>query len=267
MFLPTQKELHLGVADIFSGFKLHRVWWRLALLARKEQQKRSILGPLWNTIGILIMILLFGLLYAKLLGQRTTDHLPYVACGLVIWSFYAEVVTRSCIAFASNAVFIQQMTLPKSVYVYRLLALEIIGLSYSVTLIIIPVLLFTKGLSWHMFLSLFGFALILLNVFSVAILLAVISLRYRDVAPLVGHIMRPLMFLTPIIWNADNFPDRAIFIHWNPFFHIVEVFRGPLLGETPALFSYVFLVVLTGLCVAASLSIFSRYRARVAFWV
>ena len=267
MIFPTETELHLGLKDIRDGLANHRIWWRLALLSRKEQQKRSVLGAVWNTIGILIMVLLFGVLYARLFNQPISKHLPYVACGLVVWLFYAEVIVRSCVAFTSHAVFIQQLTLPKSIYLYRLLALEILSFSYAVVLILVPILSFTVGFSLHAFLVLGGLLLIVANLFFAATLLAVISLRFRDVSPLVGHLMRPLMFVTPIIWNADNFPDRALFITWNPFFHIVEIVRAPLLGRIPEAFSYIYLLVITLLIIVFSIAIFARYRSRVAFWV
>jgi len=106
--IPTSRDLALGLADMRDGFLLKRVWWRLAKLASKEQHKRSILGPLWNTIGTLVMVLMFGLLYAKLLNQPASNHLPYVAAGLIIWLFYSSTIVASCTVFVSNTVFIQQ---------------------------------------------------------------------------------------------------------------------------------------------------------------
>ncbi len=263
----TRLEVARGLADLSEGFRLVRVWWRLALMTSREQYKRSVLGPIWNTIGILALVLLFGLLYATMFGQDTRDHLPYVAAGLVLWVVYSELIIKSCSVFPAHAVYIQQMTLPKSVYIFRLIASELLSFGYAFCLIILPAILWGYGPVFKLVPALLGLLLIIVNMFSVSLILSVISLRYRDVAPIVANIMRPVMFLTPIIWNADSFPDRAIFIVWNPFYHIIEIFRAPMLGKSAALTSYGFVIAITLASLAMSLYVYSRYRARIAYWV
>ena len=120
-------DLTLAFKDIQGGLAGWRIWWRLAMLVSREQHKRSVLGPLWNTVGTIVMVLLFGVLYAILLGYETRTHLPYVSCGLVVWILYSEIIIRSCTVFTVSAAFVQQLSLPKSTYVFRVVASELIN--------------------------------------------------------------------------------------------------------------------------------------------
>ena len=79
--------------------------------------------------------------------------------------------------------------------------------------------------------------------------------------------MRPMMFLTPVIWSAAAMPDRAVFVYLNPFHHIIEVCRAPLLGNTPDLLSWYVTIALAVLFTVLALALFSRYRHRIAYWV
>ena len=53
----------------------------------------------------------------------------------------------------------------------------------------------------------------------------------------------------------------------NPFFHMIEVIRSPMLGEIPSGSSYLALALITVANLAASGWLFSRFRARIAYWV
>ena len=59
----------------------------------------------------------------------------------------------------------------------------------------------------------------------------------------------------------------ALVLDFNPFFHFVEVVRAPLLGQAPALVSW---LVVSGTTLGGWLLAFAllrRYRRRIAYWV
>ena len=61
--------------------------------------------------------------------------------------------------------------------------------------------------------------------------------------------------------------DRIVLVYVNPFYHLVEAIRGPLmdLAGYPQSIAAVYLMALVGL--PATLVFFSRYRTRVPYWV
>jgi len=260
-------DLTLAFKDIQGGLAGWRIWWRLAMLVSREQHKRSVLGPLWNTVGTIVMVLLFGVLYATLLGYETRTHLPYVSCGLVVWILYSEIIIRSCTVFTVSAAFVQQLSLPKSTYVFRVVASELINFFYSFLIILLPIQIWSGIYFAGIPLAIVGLILILVNAVGLGFILSVISLRFRDVAPMVSHLMRPLLFLTPIIWTSDKFPDRAFFIDANPFYHVVEIFRQPMLGESAQFESYLAVIFITLVIWILAILLLARYRARIPYWV
>ena len=48
--------------------------------------------------------------------------------------------------------------------------------------------------------------------------------------------MQVVFYLTPIMWLPNLLPERAgmYMLTFNPFFHLIEIVRAPLLGQLPS---------------------------------
>src|SRR3546814_7496038 len=54
--------------------------------------------------------------------------------------------------------------------------------------------------------------------------------------------------LTPIIWHADNMPPgslRGTLMRFNPFYHLVELVRAPILGQSIDVSTPMYLAVMS----------------------
>jgi ABC-2 type transport system permease protein/lipopolysaccharide transport system permease protein len=75
-----------------------------------------------------------------------------------------------------------------------------------------------------------------------------------------------LFFVTPIMWMPELLGDHRL-LDINPFYHLIEIVRRPLLGIAPSALDYavVLLITLLNLCISGA--IFVRFRSRIAYWV
>jgi ABC-type polysaccharide/polyol phosphate export permease len=214
------------------------------------------------------MVLVFGILYGSLMDREISRHLPYVAAGLIVWILYSEILIQGCNALIRNGRLIQQMPLPYSVYVLRTTSQVFINFLHNSIIIVAVFVIFPESFGASTWLiCLLGLCLIIINGLTFSFIFSIVSLRFRDFPPVVSAVMRPMLFLTPIIWDASMFSDRAAFILINPFYHIIEIFRAPLLGQQPAMLSWMFVIAITLLGCLVVVVLFSRYRHRIAYWV
>ena len=72
----------------------------------------------------------------------------------------------------------------------------------------------------------------------VTLMLALIGTRFRDLQPIIATILQLFFFVTPLIWDRDQIAGRAhpIWVDINPFYHIIEIMRAPMLGKVPPLY-------------------------------
>jgi ABC-type polysaccharide/polyol phosphate export permease len=102
---------------------------------------------------------------------------------------------------------------------------------------------------------------------AVSVLLGLLTARFRDIPPIVTSLVQVLFFASPILWKPEQVPARALFVDSNPFFHLLNIVRQPLLGELPPLSSWVFSLVLAAVSLLLAALLFVRFRRRVAYWV
>ena len=114
---------------------------------------------------------------------------------------------------------------------------------------------------WTGLLALPGLALLCLNGIWAGLLLGIVSARFRDVPPIITSVVRICFFVTPIIWTPELLPARTLVLDANPFFHLVEVVRAPLLGQMPGLASWIAVLVYDGRRLARDLRVLPPLQA------
>jgi ABC-type polysaccharide/polyol phosphate export permease len=106
------------------------------------------------------------------------------------------------------------------------------------------------------------------NLFWVALLLAVLSVRFRDIPQIVASVVQVAFFLSPIIWKADMLGPKNRFVaDFNPLYHFMEVIRAPLLGQPIRAISWIITLCLLVLGSVGAFLVFARLRARVPYWL
>ena len=159
------------------------------------------------------------------------------------------------------------MRLPLTVHMYRVLWRNLLILFHNALVFVDVAAVFGVWPGWAGLLALPGLALLCLNGLWAILLLGIVSTRFRDVPPIVTSIVRICFFVTPIIWMPELVPARAAVLEFNPFYHLVEVVRAPLLGKVPALSSWIAVLCMTIGGWVLAFAFFRRYRWRIAYWV
>jgi ABC-type polysaccharide/polyol phosphate export permease len=98
-------------------------------------------------------------------------------------------------------------------------------------------------------------------------LAAIASARFRDVPQIVTSIMQFAIFVTPVFWTPDRFPERHAVLAFNPFYHMLAAVRSPLLGQPVDSLSYGVLIGLAVAGWAASFSVFALTRRRIVHYL
>ena len=95
-----------------------------------------------------------------------------------------------------------------------------------------------------------------------------VSARFRDIPQLINSIVQIVFFVTPIMWKPELLRSRdPIIADFNPFYHLVEIVRAPLLGQLPSAKSYMAVLLITLVNVMIVGAFFARFRSRISYWV
>jgi ABC-type polysaccharide/polyol phosphate export permease len=116
-------------------------------------------------------------------------------------------------------------------------------------------------------LALLGILLMLLNASWVSLLAGIASARYRDIPQIVMSVMQFAIFMTPVFWLPDRFGKHQVFLDFNPFYHLLQAVRAPLLGQTVHGDTYAVLVGMAVIGWTGTFLIFARTRRRIVHYL
>lgn len=258
-----------ALADIATALKRYSLVGTLGWQDVRQRYRRSSLGPFWLTISMGVMIGTIGIVFGQIFKSPSDEFLPFLAIGLILWGFISAVITEGCTSFIAADAVIKQLPIPLAVHVFRQLWRNMIILAHNIVIFPLVLIAVGKPVTWDAFLAVPGFLLLLVNLTWISLLLGVLCARYRDIPQIVSSLMQVIFYLTPIMWLPSLLPARAgtYMLTMNPFYHLLEIVRDPLLGYAPDAQNWLASLALAVVGWLVTLMLYGRYRRRIAYWL
>jgi ABC-type polysaccharide/polyol phosphate export permease len=253
--------------DFVEGARLWPMWWRQSSNEVRRRYKRTLLGPAWVTVSLLIFSIMLSFVWAGLFKMQVAEFLPFLLSGLLPWTLVSSCIGEGCGILLGGEGLIKSRQFPYTSLVYAGVARNLVIFSHNLIGYVFAAAFCGIVPSWQMLLLLPGLILVLANCVWMEIVVSVFCLRFRDAQQLVASILQVAAFVTPIFWNPSQLAGkRIIIVHVNPLHHMVDVIRQPLLGHAPALQSYAVCLATAVVGWALAYILFSRKRHRLAYW-
>ncbi len=199
---------------------------------------RSKLGAVWMILHPLAQVLVYALILsqimtAKLPGVATQYAYPiYILSGIIGWTLFVEIVSKSLNIFISNANLLKKISFPK-------LALPLITIGTAlVNFTIFLVMMFIvfgflghlpiHALQWIPLLTLLTLTLAL----GIGLFLGTLNVFIRDVGQFMEIALNFWFWLTPVVYMMSIVPQKYhVLFMLNPMTGIVLGFQNVLLYD------------------------------------
>ena len=230
--------------------------------------RRSRIGPLWETINVLVMVLGLSVVSSAVIGGDVSDLIGYIGLGIIIWTTISALILEGMTTFVRNAGLITTSNVSIDCYVGRTVFRTLIVFCHHIVLYFLGLALLLVPLSWTSLLSLVGIALLFINGYWVGVVLAFLCARFRDLEQIIRNLLQLAFFITPVFWKADLVVSskRAI-VDYNVLFYFIEIIRAPLLGQVPPFTYYAVAVGCTIVGYIIAVLVYQRMRRQLAFFV
>lgn len=231
--------------------------------------RRTALGPLWTILGPLLFVTLVGGLYASIMKADENYFIPHLTIGFIVWSLINMMLTQSLTLFQRGRAQVLQNRDGTTFLVYENVVGCLIVFLHQMIVILLVVIYYQIGVTWHWLFSLLGILVICLNGIWVGHGLGILGARYRDLSEMANSILRLAFLATPIIWvpSSDHTRFASQFLIWNPFYHYIEIVRAPILNHEVPLVSWAVVLGITFAGFAVAILFKSRYGRFVPLWV
>jgi ABC-type polysaccharide/polyol phosphate export permease len=258
----------IAVNDIATGVASYRIWGRLGWREIQRRYRRTTIGPFWGATSLAIFTVILGLVWAQLWKQDPKIYMPYVTVGMILWIWLNTSLTEAGGEFILNEALIKQLRIPYTLLICTVVWRNSIVLGHNFLIYVLVCIYAGIIPTWNTLLLIPGAVLLCINVLWIALSLALLSSRYRDIQWIVGSILQIAMFVTPILWDRERLsgPLNAL-IDYNPLYHYIEVVRAPLMGRAPEPWTWIVLIAVAIAGWAMTLYLFSRFRRRIPYWL
>ncbi|WP_047549794.1 ABC transporter permease [Methylotenera sp. G11] len=260
-----------GIAcqDLAAAVKRHALITLLAWQDIRQRYRRSALGPFWLTLSMSVMIGAIGLVFSQVFKAPVQDFLPFIAIGIILWTFISNIIIEGCTGFIAAENIIKQLPIPLFVHILRMVWRNVLILAHNIVIFPVVLIIVGKPLGQVALLSIPGFILATINLTWVALILATICTRYRDMPQMVASLIQVTFYLTPIIWMPKTISAHVsgYLLDLNPVFHLIEIMRAPLLGTMPTATNWLVSIAMAIIGSVLALAFYGSYRRRIPYWL
>ena len=163
---------------------------------------------------------------------------------------------------------LSQRNLPLTVYVISSAYAKIIVFLTQSSVIVITCVIFSTGFSASLLILPVSLLLIFVTSIGVSLSLGVMAVRYRDLGQLIGSSILIIFLFTPIIWKPEFAAGRrAMLVDVNPFYHFVNIVRGPIIYHEVPVTSLIVAAGISVLSLIIGSSLMAVYRHRIIYWL
>ena len=244
------------------------IWLMLGSQDIKLRYRRSVIGPFWITISMVVTIYSMGFLYGHLFKVNLENYFPYLASGVIGWSFISVLILESSNAFIEAESYIKNQDSYMSIFMMRLVLRNIIILMHNMLAFIPIIFIFHSGVSFNMLFLVPGVFLIAINAVFWGTLVGIVGTRYRDFTQIINSLIQVVFFLTPIMWMPNLLPEKYQWIaEYNPFNLFLNLIRAPLMNEVIGLHNVVAVLLISILGFLLYARYLRKYKHCIVFWL
>ncbi len=190
-------QFQAAVSDIHEGLRRRRGWSYLAVENVKNRYRRTVLGPWWLTLQMLIFIVGISIVFGQLLHAGLREFLPYVAVGYMAFMLLVGLTNAAAGVFVTGSSTLKSTRQPLSNLVLRDVGIEFIHFGHNLVIYLVFLVIGLVPLRPEILIALPIVVVIAANGFFLGLWLGIAVARFRDVQPFINSILGVIIFFTP----------------------------------------------------------------------
>ncbi|MEZ5170882.1 MAG: ABC transporter permease [Acidimicrobiia bacterium] len=212
----------------------------LGNLTRKElkvKYKGSFLGFAWSLLNPILYLVVFWIVFQKILGAGIPNFPIFFLAGLLPWNLFSISLGSGTTAITGNASLVGRVWFPREILVIAPIGANLVHFFLQFIVLGIALVIFRVAPS-PAFMVLLPFALLTLLVLVAALglLFAAVNVYLRDTEHLLELLLLAWFWMTPIVYPYMTVASKLKELWWvyllNPMTSIVITFQRALYNHT-----------------------------------
>lgn len=200
----------------------------------RVRYKQTVLGAAWAILQPLITMIIFTYFFGKL-ARVPTEGIPYPIffyTGLLLWTYFSNSVMSGANSLIGNTNLVTKVYFPRLIIPASAVGAGLVDFAIASFLLIGLLIYYNFPVTPGYLMLVPLVALTTLFALGMAVLLAALNVRYRDVRYVLPFLIQVWLFVSPVIYPSTLVPEEW---RWmmilNPLTGIIEGFRAALFGR------------------------------------
>ena len=241
-----------------------------ASLVRKDLQGRyrgSVLGVLWTLVNPLMQLLVYTLVFSRILRSPVPHYALHLFSALVPWLFFSSALTTGPRLLLDQKNLICKIWFPREVLPLAYTLSSLCSMLLSLATVFLVIALTGIGVNPAALLCLIPVtAVLLILVLGVNLLLSSLTVYLRDLEHIMGAVSTVWMYLSPVVYGIEMIPPqhRTLYL-LNPMTPLLLAYRDILFYQrVPELNMLLPAVWMSAAVLLLGAAVFSRLQRRFA---
>lgn len=234
-----------------------------AVLNLKSESSRTHLNYAWVILEPLLHLIIYYVLFGRLLNAGVENYGLFLLSGLVPWMWFNKAVSTSATSIiGGQGLMVNSNVRPEFFPLVSIVQSTYKQLPALLLLLILGLLTDEKSMSWGLLYLPLIIAVQFLLTVSLGMLVAAIIPFARDLANLIGTGMTLLMFISGVIYNYQALPGSiGQWLQYNPLTQLIAAYRDIILqGNTPDIWGLGYVLVFAAGIGLLNTLIYSKQR-------
>ncbi len=208
----------------------------------KVKFSQTIIGLTWIVLKPLLSLVILSFVFNKIAGVDTGEipHLVFTMAGLVVWGYFASVITDAGNSLLENQSMIKKIYFPRIILPLSKSISALPEFCVSVIILLLLLYYYNISLTRDIFFLPLVILIVLLFGLSAGIFISAITIKYRDFRFITPFLVRIGLYVSPVAYSSAMVPEPySDLYHLNPLVSVIEVFRASVLG-TDTFSSYIY---------------------------
>lgn len=228
---PSSNYLRIDWGEIWNYREL---FFFLTWQQIKIRYKQTVLGAAWVFIQPLVMMVIFTIFFGRMAGIDTggTPYTLFSIVGVLPWMFFSQSLTYSSMSLVGNLNLVTKVYFPRFMLPISNILAAMFDFTVASLLLIIMFSLHQTVPEWRIVFVPFFIIILLLAAVGFGLLLAGLTVKYRDVRHVTPFLIQIWMFSSPVIYSSHNMSDsRRMIYAINPMAGVIEGIRWSFFPE------------------------------------
>jgi lipopolysaccharide transport system permease protein len=239
----------------------------LALVWRevRARYRGSVLGFLWTLLNPLMFMAIYSLVFTVYLRMDMAAYPVFLFAGFLPWIWFSSALTSAASSVIDGSALIKRVAFPPLILPAVAVTANLVNFLLGLPLLVLFMIGFRVPLTW----AVVGLplAVVIQYVFTLglAVILAMLTTRYRDLQHLLASLITLWFFATPILYPPSMVPPAfQSLLLVNPMTAIMALYQDAIYyGRFPSPPMVLFAASASLALFALALSVYARWRWRV----